>query len=69
MLAIPSAADVPASLPTYDGGEPMAGDHPECINCCLAGWRQTENFRDSFVPSEVICPFLLLRVKQGDGLT
>jgi hypothetical protein len=43
--------------------------HPECINCCLAGWCQTDHFRGSFVPGEMICLSLLLRMKQGDDFT
>jgi hypothetical protein len=42
---------------------------PECVDGCLACWCQTDNFRGIFVPGEVIFPLLLVRVKQGNGLT
>ena len=42
--------------------------HSEYRNCCLASWRQTDDFCAVFIPGEMVCPWLLLWVKEWDGL-
>jgi hypothetical protein len=64
-----SAVGIPRLYPNTTEAKQLRAIHPERLNCCLAGWCQTDNFRASFVPGKVRFPLLLLGMKQGDGLT
>jgi hypothetical protein len=43
--------------------------HSEHLNGCLACWRQTDDFCAFFIPGKMVCPLLLLRMKEWNGLT